>query len=109
MKLSFSNPSSLKYHYAGCYYDNDIEKMVSKYPPGPENINLETGRPIDEIGKKRTYPCSMQSCKKEKRNAYSYKTYCIHMSVEHGGLMEIMKNDPTADIRYVYDKLLSLG
>ena len=43
-KLSFSNPRSLKYHYAGCYYDNDIGVMVRKYPPGSDNINLETGR-----------------------------------------------------------------
>ena len=105
-KLSFSNPSSLKYHYAGCYYDNDIEIMLSKYPPGPDNSNLETGRPIDEIGTTRKYPCLMPSCKKEKKNSYSYKTWCIHMSVKHGGLMEIMEYDSTAGIKYVYEKLL---
>ena len=44
MKLSFSNPSSLKYHYAGFYYDNDIDIMLRKYPAGPDNMNLETGR-----------------------------------------------------------------
>ena len=107
-KLSFSNPNSLKYHYAGCYYDNDIELMLSKYPPGPDNINMETGRPIDEKGTTRTYPCLKPSCKKEKKNSYSYKTYCIHMSVVHGGLMEIMASDKTDGIRYVYDKLQSL-
>ena len=107
-KLSFSNPSSLKYHYAGCYYDNDIEVMLRKYPPGQDNFNQETGRPIDEIGTRDKYPCLMPSCKKDKKNSFSYKTLCIHMSVMHGGLMEIMESDTTAGIRYVYDKLQSL-
>ena len=72
------------------------------------NINLETGRPIDEIGRTKKYPCDMPSCRKEKKNSYGYKTYCIHMSVEHGGLMEIMELDSTAGIEYVYNKLKSL-
>ena len=109
-KLSFRKPSNLKYHYAGCYYDNHIDIMVSKYPPGSDNINLETGRPIDEIGKKHTYSCDsdLPGCKKEKKNKSGYKTFCIHKSVVHGGLMEIMESDSTAGIRYVYDKLQKL-
>ena len=107
-KLSFSKPRSLKFHYANCYYDNDIDIMMSKYPPGSENRNMETGRPIDEIGSTTKYSCDMPSCKKEKKNSYSYKTFCIHMSVLHGGLIEIMESDTTPGIRYVCDKLQSL-
>jgi len=100
--LSFegSRLSSLRYHYAACYYDEGV--YLTKYPPGPSNMT-EDGKTKDELGKEVKYKCHEKGCTL-KRNM-GYKEFVIHMSNEHGGLDEIVKEDKRQEIRALSDKI----
>jgi len=91
---------SLRYHYAACYYEEGV--YLTKYSPGPNNMT-EEGQPKDELGMEVKYKCQERGCT-VKRNM-GYKEYAIHMSNEHGGLEEVIKQDRRPEIRDLFDKI----
>ena len=108
LSLHPSKVNSLKHHYANCYYEFNIEFYLNspRYELGADNTDEETGRPLDHLGKKLKYKCGEAACKKQSRtNQYGYKSYCIHIATEHGGLREIMHQDTRPEIKYILEKL----
>jgi len=89
-----------RYHYASCYYGEGA--YLAKYPPGPQNTNAEGG-PKDVLGKEVKYSCQERGCTVKRK--MGYKEFSIHMSNEHGGLEEVMKEDHRADIRLLANKI----
>jgi len=88
----------LRYHYAACFYEEGIYK--GRYPPGPTNTT-DKGDPIDELGHDVKYNCQ-RGCTERKMG---YKQFAIHMSIEHGGLEEVIKEDSRPEIRALADKI----
>ena len=105
--LNFSKPkiSSLKYHYASCYFDTGV--YYKKYPPGPENEDLE-GKPCDVLGRSVKYHCQVRNCSTMSKRKMGYKEFCIHMSNDHGGLLEVMAEDKRPELREIGKRLSEL-
>jgi len=104
--LSFKKEklNSFKYHYADCYYETGV--YLERYPPGEENTDPETGKPLDVLGKTMKYNCEVKGCKNKRQ--MGYKSFCIHNAVDHGGLFEIMREDANPDIQALVERLESL-
>ena len=104
LSLKKEKLNSLKYHYADCYYDTGV--YLERYPPGEENMDQETGQPLDVLGKTIKYNCDVPGCKNKR--LMGYKSWCIHMAVDHGGLFEIMREDSNPEIRNLVERLESM-
>ena len=89
-----------RYHYAACYYEEGA--YLTKYPPGPGNTNEEGGAK-DILGKEFKYACQEKGCTVKRR--MGYKEFTIHMSNEHFGLEELMKEDHRQNIRNIADRM----
>ena len=89
-----------RYHYASCYYEEGAYR--TKYPPGHQNTTPE-GAPKDVLGKEVKYSCQERGCTVKRK--MGYKEFTIHMSNEHGGLEELMKEDHRPEIRAIADKI----
>jgi len=102
--LSFcgSKRLQLRYHYASCYYESGI--YLSKYPPGEQNTDAE-GKPRDILGRDIKYSCEVRGCTIKRK--MGYKEFCIHMSNEHRGLLDILREDGRPELVPVADKLES--
>ena len=102
--LSFDKAKirSLKYHYASCYYDTGVYKK--KYPPGQENED-ENGDPLDYLGKTIKYQCKARGCTSTAKRMMGYKEFCIHSSNDHGGLLDIMKDEERPQLREIGRRL----
>ena len=101
-QLSFEGNKlfQLRYHYAYCFYDEGSYR--GKYPPGPDNTTAD-GEPRDILGKEVKYTCEERGCN-NKRNM-GYKSFVVHMSNDHGGLEEVVRNHRRADIRALAEKI----
>jgi len=101
-QLSFEGNKlfQLRYHYAYCFYDEGSYR--GKYPPGPDNTTAD-GEPRDILGKEVKYSCEERGCN-NKRNM-GYKSFVVHMSNDHGGLEEVVRNHSRADIRALAEKI----
>jgi len=101
-QLSFEGNKlfGLRYHYASCLYDEGSYR--GKYPPGPDNTTAD-GEPRDILGKEVKYSCEEKGC--NNKRTMSYKTFVIHMSNDHGGLEEAIKNHSRPEIRALSDKI----
>ena len=101
-QLSFEGNKlfQLRYHYAYCFYDEGSYR--GKYPPGPDNTSAD-GEPRDILGKEVKYTCEERGCN-NKRNM-GYKSFVVHMSNDHGGLEEVVRNHRRADIRALAEKI----
>merc|ERR1719427_227603 len=100
--LSFSGSKKLqlRYHYAACYYESGI--YLAKYPPGEQNIDGE-GQPKDVLGRDVKYSCEASGCTIKRK--MGYKEFCIHMSNEHGGLLDVLREDGRPDLKEIADRL----
>ena len=105
LSLHKDQRQTLKRHYVNCYYDLNTEMFVARYSPGPDNTDPDTGRPLDELGTKTKYHCREAACLAKKKNQYGYKSFCIHMAVDHGELLEIMREDTRQEVRDILQKL----
>ena len=53
LNLDSSKLNSLKYHYANCYFDYNMEVYLNnpeRYTLEPENTDEKTGRPLEYLG-----------------------------------------------------------
>jgi len=91
---------SLRYHYASCYYDKGV--YFSKYPPGSKNTK-ENGEPKDFRGKDVKYSCQETGCKMKRQ--MGYRDFAIHLSKDHGGLEDVMRNDTDKEVRELVNKI----
>ena len=89
-----------RYHYASCYYKSGI--YLAKYPPGEQNMDNE-GNPRDILGRDIKYSCEVRGCTIKRK--MGYKEFCIHMSNEHGGLCDILRETGRPELWEVADKL----
>merc|ERR1711881_782630 len=110
LSLDPSKLNSLKYHYANCYFDYNMEVFLNKpqrYALGPENTDEKTGRPLDCLGSEIKDRCDDAACMKRGKNnkQLGYKSFCQHVATEHGGLREIMQKDSRQEIKYILEKL----
>ena len=77
-----------RYHYASCFYPSGV--YLSKYPPGEQNTDQE-GKPRDILGRDIKYSCEVRGCTIKRK--MGYKEFCIHMSNELMGLLEVHRED----------------
>jgi len=100
--LSFaaSKKLQLRYHYASCYYKTGV--YLAKYPPGEQNMDHE-GKPRDVLGRDIKYSCEVGGCTIKRK--MGYKEFCIHMSNEHGGLCEVLRETDRPELWEIADKL----
>jgi len=100
--LSFAGSKrlQLRYHYAACYYDSGI--YLSKYPPGDQNTD-EDGNPKDILGRDVKYSCEASGCTVKRK--MGYKEFCIHMSNEHRGILDLLREDGRPGLIAIADKL----
>ena len=96
--------SSIRYHYASCYYDTGV--YLDRFPPGPQNVNDE-GQPRDILGTDIKYSCSQKGCSNKRR--MGYKEFCIHQASDHGEIIKIMMEDSNEKIRKVARRLESIS
>ena len=107
--LSFgSGLSELRNHYSVCFYNRG--QFAGVADPGDENRDPETGKAVDEYGRKYKYKCSVPGCPRNKDKAKScgFKEWVIHTGVAHHLVEQVMeieaeKNPPMrqvlADVR----------
>ena len=110
LSLDPSKLKSLKYHYANCYFDYNIEVYLNnpeRYTLEPENTDEKTGKPLDYLGREYKYTCHETVCTKLGKNnkKLGYKSFCQHVAIDHGGLREIMQEDSRPGIKYILEKL----
>ena len=105
LNFAKSKISTLRYHYASCYFDTGV--YYKRYPPGPENVD-QNGEPRDVKGTMIKYQCEVKNCLKMSRRKMGYKEFCIHMSIDHGGLLEIMAEDERPELRDIGRRLEEL-
>ena len=108
LSLHPSKVNALKNHYAICYYDFNPDvylKNPQRYELEADNLDEKTGKPVDDLGKVFKYKCGEAACKKQKKNQFGFKSYCLHIATDHGGLREIMQEDSRPEIKYILDKL----
>jgi len=100
--LSFSGDKKLqtRYHYASCFYPSGV--YLAKYPPGEQNTD-EEGKPRDILGRDIKYSCEVRGCTIKRK--MGYKEFCIHMSNEHMGLLEVLREDGRPELLTIADKL----
>eukprot|EP00092_Neocalanus_flemingeri_P007412 GFUD01008004.1.p1 GENE.GFUD01008004.1~~GFUD01008004.1.p1 ORF type:complete len:555 (+),score=150.79 GFUD01008004.1:62-1666(+) len=100
--LSFAGEKrlQLRYHYASCYYESGV--YLAKYPPGEQNMDQE-GQPRDVLGRDIKYSCEVTGCTIKRK--MGYKEFCIHMSNEHRGLLDILREDGRPGLSNIADRL----
>ena len=84
-----------RYHYASCFYPSGA--YLSKYAPGEQNTGQE--------GKRRDikYSCEVSGCTIKRK--MGYKEFCIQMSNEHMGLLEVLRENGRPELLIIPDKL----
>jgi len=100
--LSFheSKRLQLRYHYASCYYESGV--YLARYPPGEQNMD-EEGNPRDILGRDIKYSCEVRGCTIKRK--MGYKEFCIHMSNEHRGILEVLREDGRPELLEIADLL----
>jgi len=102
--LSFgSGLSELRNHYSVCFYNRG--QFVGVADPGDENRDPETGKAVDEYGRKYKYKCSVPACPRNQNKAKScgFKEWVIHAGVAHHLVERVMeveaeKNPPMKEV-----------
>jgi len=102
--LSFgSGLSELRNHYSVCFYNRG--QFVGIADPGDENRDPETGKAVDEYGRKYKYKCSVPACPRNQNKAKScgFKEWVIHAGVAHHLVERVMeveaeKNMPMKEV-----------
>jgi len=102
--LSFgSGLSELRNHYSVCFYNRG--QFVGVADPGDENRNPDTGKAVDEYGRKYKYKCSVPACPRNQNKAKScgFKEWVIHAGVAHHLVERVMeleaeKNPPMKEV-----------
>merc|ERR1719209_40663 len=90
--LSFaSGLSELRNHYSVCFYNRG--QFVGVADPGEENRDPETGKAVDEYGRKYKYKCSVPACPRNQNKAKScgFKEWVIHAGVAHHLVERVME------------------
>ena len=82
------------------YYESGI--YLAKYPPGEQNMDGE-GQPKDVLGRDVKYSCEAFGCTIKRK--MGYKEFCIHMSNEHGGLLDVLREDGRPELKEIADRL----
>ena len=75
---------------------------MSKYPPGDQNTD-EDGNPKDILGRDVKYSCEASGCTVKRK--MGYKEFCIHMSNEHRGILDLLREDGRPGLIAIADKL----
>ena len=92
--LSFgSGLSELRNHYSVCFYNRG--QFVGVADPGEENRDPETGKAMDEYGRKFRYKCSVSGCERNKSKAKTcgFKEWVIHAGVAHHLVEKVMERE----------------
>ena len=99
--MSSTNDWTLfRYHYASCYYESGV--YLARYPPGEQNMD-EEGNPRDILGRDIKYSCEVMGCTIKRK--MGYKEFCIHMSNEHRGILEVLREDGRPELLEIADLL----
>ena len=83
-----------------CFYPSGA--YLSKYAPGEQNTSQE-GKRRDILGRDIKYICQVSGCTIKRK--MGYKEFCIQMSNEHMGLLEVLREDGRPELLTIADKL----
>ena len=61
------------------------------------------GQPRDILGRDIKYSCEVRGCTIKRK--MGYKEFCIHMSNEHGGLLDVLREDGRHELMNIADRL----
>ena len=100
LSLDQNKMSSLRYHYANCYYSTGV---YSDYFPLDEQNRTEDGKAKDALGTRFTYTCPEKKCNMKRK--MGYKEFCIHTANEHGVVVQIMLDSDNEEIRNIGRRL----
>ena len=102
--LSLKDPTTLKDHYANCFYSENI--FPSFLSPG-KGQTKEDGRVVSELR------CRVRGCllnvKSGSKGLLTYRDYAIHMAKDHGFLEKVMEHDPRPEMREILEGLKKLS